>query len=194
MHTFKTLNELLAYIPNCLICQKIMSISIDGTLSSVNTHKPRWSSGQERLSLKLTLKDGILCSKHKNHSLSIEAETNIVIDGLDMTKRFMPGTLYVRKMCPTCHFKINTVSQEGIIKKENGFPPLTIHSEELHYTMKGGKDVRITKYYQSHASLTGEAATIRLDNKFLPPVPLDFDKMRDLAHLNKRLATIKLFH
>lgn len=194
MRTFKTLNEVIDYIPNCLICQKGMTLSIDGVLSSQAGHHPRWSRGLESVKLKMGLVDGFLRSNHKNDNISICVSDNKIIDGWEIVNRLMPGTTYVRKMCLTCHFKIHTYHIGGAVKKENCFPPLTMHSEELHYTMKGGKDVRVTKYYHADGSLTGEYATIKLDNKFLPPVPLDFDKFKDLVHLNKRLATIKLFH
>ena len=202
MHTFNTLRELDSYIPNCIICRKSMGLTIDGLLSSLSAAKPRWSSGNERMQVKLHLKDGIWSGKHKSQAVVIDIVTNKVLQGEELVNRLMPQSTHVRKLCPTCHFKIHTVYSNSITsltqglnnKKDSLFPPLTIHSEELHYTMKGGKDVRITKYYNLNGVLSGEAATIRLDNKFLPPVPLDFDKMRDLAHLNKRLATIKLFH
>lgn len=193
MHTFQTLAELNSYIPECLICRKPMRISIDGMLSSVASNKPRWNHGRETVHLKMELKEGVLRSKHKNHSVSIEIATNAIIDGQDMINRLTPGATYVRKMCPTCHFKIHTEYDKVADKKENCFPALTIQSEELHYTLKGGKDLQITKYYNT-GNLRGEAATIRMDNKFLPPVPLDFDKFKDLAQLNKRLDMIKIFH
>lgn len=144
----------------------------------------------ETIRLKMHLKDGILRSKHKKHSISIELATNLIIDGQDIVNRLRANYTHVNKICPTCHFKIQAVYKEGSIKKENCFPPLTLHNEELHYTMKGGKSVDIQKHY----GLNTNSATIRLENKYLPPVPWDFDKFKDLAHLNKRLATIKLFH
>jgi hypothetical protein len=193
MRTFKTLSELNDYVPVCIICQKSMRLSIDGMLTSVAPNKPRWSSGRETIHLKLELKEGILRSKHKNHNVSIELVTNKIIDGQDMINRLMPSATYVRKICPTCHFKIHTEYRTGAIKKENCFPVLTIQHEELHYTLKGGKDVQITKYYNADKP-EAETATIRLESKFLPPVPLDFDKFRDLAQLNKRLDIIKIFH
>lgn len=194
MHTFKTPSDLLDYIPNCLVCGKTMNIVIDGMLAPVLPSKPRWGGGKENIHLRMILKDGVLRSKHKNHSVSIDASTGLIIDGQDIINRLTTNWTYVHKMCATCHFKITTIYKEGNTKKEKSFPPLTIQQEELHYTLKGGKDIRITKYYNQTGNLTGESATIRLNNKFLPPMPLDLNKFQDLAHLNKRLATIILFH
>jgi hypothetical protein len=189
MQKFKLLKELLDYIPNCILCHKPLRIVIEGRLSMVLPSKPRWGSGNEVVSLKLFPKDGILSSKHKNHSVAIELETNNIIDGQDLVNRMTPSQTYVKKNCPTCHFKIQTSYIKGDIKKENCFPVLTMYSEELHYTRKGGKDVFINKYHQAD----GSKVSIRLDGKYLPPVPLDFDKFIDLAHLNKRIDTIRLF-
>lgn len=51
----------------------------------------------------------------------------------------------------------------GILKKENCFPVLTLDSEELHYTLKGGKDVQISKYYWENDPSRNKNATIRLN-------------------------------
>lgn len=171
-----------------------MRFTVEGIASSVLPSKPRWGGGTETVRLKLELNDGILRSKHKSYSISIEIATNNIIDGQELINRLQPGNTHVRKMCPTCHFKINTGYGTGSTKKQNCFPALTMQSEELHYTLKGGKDVQISKYYRSGDPDKGRSATIRLNNKYLPPVPFDFNKFSDLEHLNKRLDTIILFH
>jgi hypothetical protein len=192
IHIFKTLEELENYIPNCIICGKHLQLFISGRLNAVSPAKPRWGSGQEQIRLPMVLKEGVFRSKHKNHSVSVEYSSNHIIDGQDIVNRLR--FVEAEKNCPTCHFKILAKAKDGQGHKENCLPPLTISHEELHYTMKGGKPIRITKYYGTGDTLRGESATIRIDNKFLPPVPWDFDKFKDLAHLNKRIATIKMFH
>jgi hypothetical protein len=166
-----------------------MVLTIEGRLAAVLPSKPRYGGGNDIIRLKMVVKDGILCSKHKNHSVSIELKTNNIIYGQDIANRLMINQTNVWKVCKTCHFKICTTYPKGVIKKENCFPALTLYSEELNYTLRGGKNLYIMKY-----SSDGNTATIRMDNKYLPPVPWDFDKFKDLEHLNKRLDTIKLFH
>jgi hypothetical protein len=70
---------------------------------------------------------------------------------------------------------------------------LILAQEELHYTLTKGVDVKIIKYY-TPVDLENCQATITLNHKYLPPMPFDFEKFKDLSHLNKRLATLKLFH
>ncbi len=191
MLTFSTLNDLNNYVPNCVICSKPMHISITG-IATGPANKPRWGSGSESIRVKFELKEGILRSKNEKHKMSIEMATNAIIEGADLISRLLSAN--VTKGCPTCHFKINTGWGHHTEKKENCFPALTIESEELHYTLKGGKDIQISKYYRASDPERSQTATIRLNNKYLPPIPFDFNKFSDLEHLNKRLDTIILFH
>jgi hypothetical protein len=98
----------------------------------------------------------------------------------------------IKKDCTTCHFKICTSCTKASARNGNNFPQLTLSSEEAHYTLKGGKDIQINKYYFS--AQNDQVANIRLNNRYLPPMPWDFSKFQDLEHMNKRLSTIILFH
>lgn len=193
MRTFKTLQELIDYIPKCVICQKDMKIAIEGYLNPVGSKKPRWSSGTERVYFKLEYKDGILRSKHKSHSLAIEASTNKLIDGEDLVNRLMTQTINVKKCCPTCVFKSVSVYQAGNTKKTNSFPPMTLRSEELNYTMKGGKRVNITKYYEFNKPDEEAKCFISYNGSSLSPIALDFRKLTDLDQINKKIKTIVTF-
>lgn len=194
MQTFEILSELNNYVPNCLICSKPMRFNLDAFITSEKNKKPLWGSGNTTLRLKMELKEGILVSTHRTINVSIDIATNQVTDGADLMNRLGAGNTHIKKMCPTCHFKINTVYGRNNSKKENYFPTLTLESEELHYTLKGGKDVEISKYYRENDPSKSKTATIRLSHKYLPPIPFDFNKFEDLEQLNKRLATIILFH
>ncbi len=191
---FKSLNEFNNYIPTCVLCGKIMTVTVEGRLAPVLPSKPRWSSGQETVTLKLLLKDGVMRSKHKNHSLVIDGETNSIIDGQDLVNRFYPNSTYIRKTCATCHFKIVATYPKDYAKKATVFPYIILQQEELRYTLKGGKDVQIYKNYHTAIEGRDKVADIRIDNKYLPPVPWDFSKFDDLDHLNNRIKTIILFH
>jgi hypothetical protein len=191
MITFQTLSELYAYVPACLICAKDLDVSIDGTFSPVATNKPRFNRGGERIHFKVSLEDGIVTAKSAtNDIIRLDANSNKIIEGTNIVNRMLVNQTQVNKKCATCHLKINTHYSSGNIKKEVYFPPLTLRSEELHYTLRGGKRVRIEKYYYEHTS----TIQFQLDGKYLPPVPFEFNKIKDITHLNKRIATIVLFH
>ena len=177
MKLFQTLNELINYIPNCLLCNKPMNITISGVLAPVLSLKPRWGSGRENITLKMTLKEGVLRSKHKNHSVAINPEINFIIDGQDLINRFYQEYMYVIKNCTTCHFKITTQHHKDHAKKENVLSPLTLYTEEIRYTLKGGKNVEIYKYYFTGIEDRDKIANISLDGKYLSQsVPWDFSK------------------
>jgi hypothetical protein len=176
-----------------------MGFNLNGILAPVLPSKPRWGMGSETIRLKLEVKGGQLRTTYherakKTYSLIVDLATNGIIDGQDIINRLLPGNGHVNKFCPTCHLKINTGWDLGTSKKKDCFPALTLQSEELHYTLKGGKDVEINKYYRSNDPDHGKTATIRLSHKYLPPIPFDFNKFSDLEQLNKRLNTIILFH
>lgn len=124
MLIFPTLSDVNNYVPNCLVCSKPMRFNLDGMLSSVASNKPRWGGGHDPLRLKLEMKDGILCSSHKNHIVQIEIIENKILEWHDLINRLSPGNVYMKKMCPTCHFKINTSYGRGNLKKRKLFPSL----------------------------------------------------------------------
>jgi hypothetical protein len=193
MRAFKTLQELIDYIPKCVICQKEMKLSIEGYLAPIDPRKPRWGSGSERVYFKLQYKDGILRSKHKNHSLSIEAATNKLIDGEDMINRLMINSIHAKKCCPTCAFKSYSVYQAGNTKKTHHFPPMMLQSEELSYTLKGGKRVNIMKHHNFSDKDEEAKCYINYNGTMLPPIALDFNKLSDLEQINRKIKTIVTF-
>lgn len=198
MVTFPTLNDLHNYVPNCVVCSKPMRFAIEGIVMPTGPTK-RWGGGTETIRMKLDVNDGKLHTivhekAKKNYNLIIDIFTNEIIEGRDIVEKIKPGNAWVRKLCPTCHFKINVNWDASAPKKKHCFPALTLNSEELHYTLKGGKDVTISKHYRQGDPDNGKSATIQLSGRYLPPIPFDFNKFSDLEHLNKRLATIILFH
>lgn len=196
MITFKTLQEFINYVPQCLICKKHLQLSFTGYLTSVKDKRPRWAGGREALTLKFENRDGVLYSKHKSHVLHIDVATNVVLMGHDLVDRFDTGNFYFNKNCPTCHLKISTTWSAPQLKKEKRFPELTLASEELHFTMKGGKDLSVKKYYSVFAAEPDNenSAQLCLNHKYLPPVPFDFNKFNSFEQLVKRINTIVLFH
>lgn len=186
---FLTLQALLEYIPNCIVCTKPMNLQMSGTLAYQSG-----SHNRERYSMTLALKDNLLVSKHKSHKLIINPIDNTVIESVDLAGRIISEYTSVKKMCPTCHFKIETFYSGNKAKKEKTFPALMLQNEELHFIMKGGKDVRVTKYYSGNNNDREATARIQLNGKYLPPMPFDFDKFNSFQALNKRINTIVVFH
>ena len=194
MKIFETLQELINYIPHCVICGKEMKLSIEGYVTPVSPSKPKFGKGSQRVYLKLELKDDILRCKQDSLNLAIEAATNKLIDGEELVNRLMLHTINVKKCCPTCVFKSVSVYGAGHTKKTHCFPPLTLQSEELNYTMRGGKRCLITKHYLSTNSSDEEAnCVIWFDRVPLQPIPLDFSKLTSLEQLNKKIKTIVVF-
>ncbi len=193
MKVFQTIQELVNYVPNCLICKKEMQVSLSTYLSS-NDPKRRVNS-RESVSLRFELENCILHSKHKSYQLKIDTITNVILEGQDLADRFTTESTYIKKKCPTCHLKIETICSNGTIKKEKRFPDLTLRHEELHFTMRGGKDLSVSKYYSTNTSPEGDSqAQIMLNHKYLPPVPFDFNKFNSFEQLVNRINTIVLFH
>lgn len=193
MQVFKVLQEFIDYIPKCIICGKERKLSIEGYVKPVSPSKPRWSSGSQRVYLTLELKDGLLRSNHKSHSIAIDPSNNKLVDGEDLINRMMLQTINVKKCCPTCVFKSFGVYQAGHTKKTNCFPPLTLRSEELNYTMPGGKHCMITKYYQFNEKPEEAKCNIAIDRVSLPPIPLDFKHLTELDQINRKIKTVMVF-
>jgi len=191
--SFQTLKEFSEYVPNCIICRKTMDISIDSILGPVPGLHKRWASARESVHLKMSINEGILQSKHKSYKLHINPEDNIIVEGIEFATRFNSESTYVKKTCPTCHFKIHSVCPSRTIKKEKRFPALSLLREELHFTMRGGKDLHINKGYSINSN-NDDLANIQLNRKYLPPVPLNFNKFTSFEQLINRINTIILFH
>jgi len=199
MRTFNSLQEFIDYVPNCLICNKELIVSLSSTLHSVEGKHKRWASGREALNVRFEKKEGLLHSKHKSYKISIKLDDNSILEGGEVMSRITSDSTFVRKNCPTCHLKIATVCSGSDLKKGKRFSDLTLRSEELHFTMKGGKDLSVEKQYPAYGNppwdtVDGDTANIRLNHKFLPPVPFDFNKFNSFEQLIRRIQTIVLFH
>jgi hypothetical protein len=191
MHTFKTLQELLDYIPQCIICQKPMRLIITGGIPSRGA-KNYWH--QETINLKMELFEGKLRSKNKNWALIIDPWDNQVSTGLNIVNDLLSyaySKLDVYKKCWTCNFKINGLYQHNN-KKVTKFPEVNLHSEELHYTMNRDRTVRLFKHY-ADTSFLGERTIINVNHRELKSIPLNFEKIQNLDQLNHKLKTLMTF-
>lgn len=186
MKIFETPETLFNYIPQCILCGKTMPLLIEGSLTAFNA-KRSWGS-EERVRVSMDHENGIIQSKHKKYPITIEIHSGKIINGLDIFDRLRSDYTRYIKSCPTCDFKIEfSFSQRP--SKEN-FPYLVLKHEKLHYTLRGGREIEITKSYYDDKNL----ASIRIGKKFLPPMPgLDFNKFKNITHLNQRLSTLIVF-
>lgn len=186
MQLFETPEALFNYVPQCVLCGKAMPLLIEGPLSILPAKKI-WGT-EERMRVTMELKDGIMRSKHKKYSLSVDVAAGTIIDGQDIFDRLRTDYARYFKSCPTCDFKIECSGTARPTRDR--FPTLSLKNERLHYTLRGGKEIEISKSYYDNKNL----ASIRIGTKFLPPMPgLDFNKFKNLAHLNQRLATLVVF-
>lgn len=186
MIIFETPQDLLNYIPTCVLCGKDMPLLIEGGISIVSGQ--RFSSSDERMRITMQSKDGILYSKNKKYPINVDIVSGKLINGADIFSRLRIDYAKYLKSCTTCDFKIECVSPKK--PEKDLFPVLHLKSERIHYTLRGGKEVEINKSYYNDAG----TASIRINKKYLPPMPgLDFHKFKDLDHLNQRLGTLIVF-
>lgn len=188
MPYFQNLQQLVDYVPNCFICNKQLGVSITTNLAT--TKKKDWPA--KHLNIRLESNDGLLQSMHKTAKLTINPVDNTVTEGVDLVKEMIYPSSYVNKNCPTCHLKVQTNMVDPGKGKRDGFPRLILAREELHFTMKGGKGVFVSKYYSTNQE--EEVAYIRVNGKHLPPLPFDFNKFSSLENLVKRINTLIVFH
>ena len=191
MHTFETLQQLLDYIPNCIICQKPMKLVISGGVPS-RTVNNYWQ--QFIINLKMELIESKLHSKNKNWVLIIDPWDNQISTGLSLVNDLLSQShskLDVFKKCWTCNFKINGLCNSNG-KRVSAFPKVSLHSEELHYTMNRDRTVRLFKYY-GDASVIGERTIINVNHRELKSIPLNFERIKNLDQLNHKLKTLMTF-
>lgn len=193
MKSFLNLQEAVDYVPTCLICGKNMRMTIDTSIVTEIKGKTRSVSSQRTYPrIEMQMVDGKLQSKHKQFDICINPITNEITVGAKDTQNFIWESTFFRKTCPTCHCKISMNCPRGAKSKEIPFPTLTLGREELHFTMKGGKSIRIDKYHRNDDD--NKNASIRFDEKYLPPLPFDFGKFNNFEQLINRIQTLILFH
>lgn len=196
MKNFGTLQELLDYIPKCILCGKDMELRITGGVPSRQTSENYWKNNDVCLKMFL-LEDKLHSKKCKDYSLSVSPITNLITSGKNLISDMVSRSysrVTANKKCRTCFFQISTAysRDKETPKLRNYFPALTMQTEELHYTMKKGKSVKLYKYYRSD-SLTGENTNISVNFRSLKSIPLDFSKIHNMEHLNNKIKTLMVF-
>ena len=183
-----SLKEISEYIPNCLICGKQIPIIIDGLLKN-----KKGLHSFDRVNIRTEIKNNIVISMNKNYPLSINLDTAEILEGKELVNILMSRWLYIKKHCKTCHFIITMMYNSGNLKNVNNFPKYELYSEELAYTMPGGKRAYIHKRYFEKDSLLATYTQLYIDNKPILSCQFDFSKFENLKQINKRVLTIRTF-
>lgn len=195
MKIFQNLQELLDFIPNCIICGKQLEIQIIGTVpnSGINANKFKingWHTIDVCLRMKLI--DGQLQSKNKNYPLIIDLATNNILIGVEIIDKMMyrhHNSVIVNKKCYTCQFKIRTMYTAGIapLKTKNQFPVLDFKELEIIYTMNNNRLVSI------YSNNFNESMFVRVNGRTIESFKLDFSKIKNLKQLNNKIKTVMVF-
>lgn len=194
MKVFSNFKELIDYIPNCIICGKQLDLHLNGRIEQKSLITNKWNT-INHIHFRLKLKDGYLVGKHKEHSFTINTLDNHIISGKDTVSALLRAHPTVNKKCYTCHFVITTESPSitvanYMISNYKNFPPLTLKSEEIYFTRKREKPVSINQIYFEDAITQ---TRIIVGHKPVRSVYIDFNKIKDLNHLNSKLSTILTF-
>jgi len=196
MKYFKTLQDLLDYVPNCLICGKILQLSIEGHWGNSSIFDKT-----EFRAIQTSYKENLLYSKHKIYSFCLDPKNNEIISGKTFFKILSDRYISVYKKCHTCYCILKCSLADKQYKIHNFFSDLILDNEEIRYTMRNKKEISIYKnhgamYYYSNPSVAGNnKMSITLNGKRMhyPNEYIDFSKIKNLSDLNKKISTIMVF-
>jgi hypothetical protein len=192
MKTFKTFQELIDYVPNCIICGKLMEIHLDGRVKQESLVVNIWKT-IDPIHFHLKMKDGFIVGNNKKISFTITSSNNVIINGQEHIDNLMVNWITVYKTCRTCRFNIITKWTGDIVKNIKNFPPLTLTNEEIYFTRNKEKIVSINQSYYDDSTLLGIRTSIVINNKSVKPLYIDFNHFKNLDQLNARLSNILVF-
>jgi len=197
MKVFSNFQELMDYVPNCIICGKVMEIHLKGYIRAESLVTSKWWY-QDTYHFRLKLKDESLTGKCKNRIIAINPIDNTIILGQDTVSQLLANWITVSKKCYTCRCEI-TAKYHGVNLKNytvtnfKNFPPLTLQNEEIYYTRKREKSVGINQVYNDDSSLLGVSTSIIVGYKPTKSLYIDFNRFKNLKQLNERISTILTF-
>lgn len=197
MKYFDNLQQLVNYVPNCLICGKQIPILIQG----------RWFYPPDVdvfKSIKTTVQDDCLLARHRKFDFKINLSNNKIIHGEEYFKDILKSRMFVFKKCSSCHIYV-TLSPilenpvQAKISKFSIFPTLAIDTEEVQFTTKGGKKLFLHKdYHKSYSSyqvFPEGIISLSVNNKrqHIPNEYLNLEKIKDFSSLKNKISTILTF-
>lgn len=192
MKVFSNLQELIDYVPNCIVCGKVMDIYLKGSIK-VPPILPFILWTLNNITFQLKMKDNLLVGRNKKTSIAINPVNNNIIEGEEFINHLASNWITVYKKCRTCRCEVVAKFTGSIIKNLKNFPPLTLAGEEICFTRKNEKPVRILQNYYEDPSKMGVQTYVMINNKPVNSFYVDFNKFKNLKHLNERLSTILTF-
>lgn len=192
MKVFSSFKELMDYVPNCIICGKLLQIHLKGSIRVIKTNVGNENWTLEKIHFHLKMKDELLVGNYKKHSIAINPIDNKIVLGLGIIQHLLISWTWVSKKCSTCRCEV-TSKFIGNNKDFDKFPPLTLTNEELSFTRKREKAISIAQNYYADPPPSGVRTFILINNKPIKPLYIDFNQFKNLDHLNKRLSTMLVF-
>jgi hypothetical protein len=193
MKYFDTLQQLIDYIPNCLICKKPLYITLNGRWSL--SEEEKWNDSFHTNEISVFVKEGFLYPKNKKLNFKIDISNNMIIDNLSFFKKIHTLSFSAHKKCRTCAFCISfTTRNENHIAKVTRFPRLLLQYENIKYYTKNSKYVHIFKEYDTFGKYADNAIIlINKKKQYFPADYLKLDKIKDFSSLKNKLSTILTF-
>lgn len=172
MITFSKIKDFIEYIPNCIICQKPMVLGAEITSVKRKT----------LTCVKTKIIDDIMVSKKPEFEFVININTNQIVN--------MTADIFLShyiKYCATCKFTVEAYAEKLSNKIDKIAAPTVLSFENLCYTTKKNKHVKLAKYYYNINSCSQH---IVVDKKIISIPIIDLSQIKNLKHLDKRIATL----
>lgn len=200
---FNNIADNINYIPNCIICGKLMQFYFSGFLKF--PFRPK-----QFVYLKTRIEDNKIISINKKYPLKIDISSNEIISGYEILDKYGEDLLssYIDfyKKCPTCLFQINF----NLFKKEkdNLFPRSSLLREEMGYFLKPKIKLHIFNHYENEYvysvgktfSITNisnknssKVTYIYANNKYLNCENINLNKFNNLKKINNYIKTLLAF-
>lgn len=189
---FNTLQELIDYLPHCIICGKNMILYCSGIMKT--GYKDIYKGGYN-LCLELFKKDDFFVAKNSKVNFVINSKDNKIIEGTDIVNQFMTSRMYVTTKCKTCRCYTRSLYNKGCLKYPEFFPKIPLVEEELGFTLSKGKNISIVNSSWGPKLESVNRHIIMINASMLDlNLDLEFSKIKNLSHLIKKINMILTFH
>lgn len=183
MTQFNCINDIINYIPNCIICKKTMFIKV---------LRPKTN---KFYALKPHTNNDELTVHYNDNNFIINKYNNCIIKGAEFFKcdDFFPSfnqhkfidRNHFTKICKTCPFDIEYDFYVNFSK--NIIEKISIKSEIIRYYDRNHKEVFIFKNYENNG------CHIYYQNKYISKFNLDLSKYQSHKSLTKKIKIISIF-
>ena len=193
MKNFDNLQQLIDYIPNCIICEKPLYITLNGRWCL--SEEEKWNDSPYTTEIGVFIKEGFLYPKNKKLNFKIDISNNKIVNNLSFFKKIHTLTLNVYKKCRTCAFCIAlTAWNKNPIAKVVMFPQLVLSYEKIRFYTKNNKYVQIYKEYDTFGRYKDHTfIIINRKEQSLSGDYLKLEKIKNFSSLKNKLSTILTF-